>query len=279
MKLIEQSAELWQQGWKEDDIWNHIARCTRVCYQSVPKSDKENSKDFCERTILKNKHDAMLEHGTVYLRLSTMKGTGFFITNPYSKVITDDKGLYNITTNVRVLLENNMMDLLENVCEPTKYHHKRYTISCITGIDISREFNRHRVHSIAEQSTRYCNFSKDRFGREIIFIKPYFYDNLSPVARQYFDKSLKRSEKDYLQMCEFGCSAQEARKLLPLDTKTHLVHTAFIGDWNRWLSIRLFEVTGKVYPDMKILAAKVANALDGVDDAKEGGNNVFSSGY
>ena len=74
MKLVNQKAELWQQGSTEKDMWDHIAKCTRVCYQSTPKNKEESGEDFCKRTILLNKHYGMLEHGTVYLTVPSAPG-------------------------------------------------------------------------------------------------------------------------------------------------------------------------------------------------------------
>jgi hypothetical protein len=78
-----------------------------------------------------------------------------------------NKYVYHITTNLRVLVENDWLDDLKYLCEPTEFHEKRITVKFITGIDISRETNRHRVNSISEESTRYCNYSLGKFGNSI----------------------------------------------------------------------------------------------------------------
>jgi len=93
----------------------------------------------------------------------------------------DDDGIYfehiaYITTNFRVIIENNWLDDLKYICEPTEFHEKRLSMKVITDIGVTREFNRHRTFSIVEQSTRYCNFSKDKFGNELTFIIPNWLD-------------------------------------------------------------------------------------------------------
>ena len=253
MKLIEPSAELWEQGHTIDDIWNHIARCTRVCYQSTPKDENESGYDFCKRTILKNGHTAMLEHGTVYLKIHNPGITKWFIRNPYSYVCYSFDADY-ITTNMRVLDENDKLDYLNYLCEPTIYHIKRYTISFITSIGITREFNRHRVNSIAEQSTRFCNYSKDKFGGEITFVKPAWYDNVEPRVQEYFRLALENAELEYMRLTQYGCSAQEAREVLPLATKSQLVHTASVLDWIHFFNLRLYGTHGTPHPNAKEVA-------------------------
>lgn len=91
--------------------------------------------------------------------------------NKYSKVMQIGSDYY-ITTNYRVIVENNWFEDLDYICEPTEWHEKRITVRFTTQIAVSREANRHRVDSVAEQSTRYCNYSKDKFGGEIAINKP-----------------------------------------------------------------------------------------------------------
>lgn len=150
MKLINQKAELWQQGPTQDDMWDHIAKCTRVCYQSTPKNKEETGEDFCKRTILLNKHYGMLEHGTVYLiipyELETFTRGYKYRDNPYSRVF-HIYGKYYITTNYRVILENGWEDDFDYWSEPTEFHEKRYTLSLISSIGIGRELCRHRHFS------------------------------------------------------------------------------------------------------------------------------------
>lgn len=77
-----------------------------------------------------------------------------------------------ITTNARVLIENNWLEDLQYMCEPTKYHAKRISVKFTTSIGITRELIRHRVFSFMNESTRYCNYSKGKFGSELTFVIP-----------------------------------------------------------------------------------------------------------
>lgn len=84
----------------------------------------------------------------------------------------EDDLFYYITTNMRVIVENNRLDDLQYQVEPTEHHEKRITAKFICDRGVSHEFVRHRVFSFAQESTRYCNYSKDKFNNEITFIQP-----------------------------------------------------------------------------------------------------------
>ena len=194
MRLVKPKAELLLQQPGLEGVYKQIELAGRTCYKSTDKITEYSAKPFVDRMI-NSKHTAMLEHGTVYLkRIVDYSKDDYNIfedsyeQNPYSK-ITYDSGVCYVTTNLRVLVEHNWLDDLKYICEPTEYHKKRYTFRLTTSIGVTRELNRHRVNSIAEQSTRYCNYSKDKFGGEITFCIPswlnipegnaYWYDGIN----------------------------------------------------------------------------------------------------
>ena len=302
MKLIKPTAELWQQGTDMDAIWSHIARCVRVCYQSTPKDPNENDEAFVKRVILSHEpansvanHLAMLEHGTIYLTFLKFHHTDdydFYKNNKYSKIVykKNEKYISNsvayITTNLRVLIENNRLNDLKWLSEPT-WHEHRYTFCFTTNIGVSREFNRHRVNSIAEESTRYCNYSKDKFGNEITFVVPAWYNGpvgkvtlgirpnvydeenkrWSLTAQEYFYlNSLSEAEDNYLCLTRMGWIPQQAREVLPLATKTQLVHTAFESDWKHFIALRSEGVSGKPHPNAKLLGDQVKDILENINN-------------
>lgn len=274
MKIINPSVEIWEQGYSPKDIWEHIARCARVCYQSEAK-EGEDGESFCRRVIFPRKHLSVLEHGTVYLITREPHVVDFFQHNKYSKCRCVYIG-YCITTNVRVLYENDLMYLLEDSRTPTRYHTHRTTVSFITSLGIAREFNRHRVHSISEESTRYCNYTKGKFDGEITFIKPYWIKGriaehpktkTNDLGQNYYSKdhkvnlwleSLDFDENYYQCLISAGCKPQEARSVLPLDTKTQSVHTAFNDDWMDFFSLR---GSRKAHPDARKLANQLKKLL------------------
>lgn len=185
MRLIKPSFEIWAQEEGLEGVYKQIERAGRVCYKSEDKITDTSAKDFVDRMI-KSGHGAMLEHGTVYLILPVgyvQGGYGLeestvtkkYRENSYSKVTYQDFGdgqRAYVTTNYRVIIENDWLMDLDYQCEPTEFHEKRVTVKFICDRGVSHEFVRHRVMSFAQESTRYCNYSKDKFGGEVTFIIP-----------------------------------------------------------------------------------------------------------
>lgn len=143
MKLVEPKFEILDQGEGLEGIYRQIEIAGRTCYKSEKNMTETSAKEFVERMI-KSGHGAMLEHGTVYLTLPDRHSADKYRHNKYSCAV----GSY-VTTNLRVLVERRWMDDLKYLCKPMRYHMKRVTVRFTCGIDISREFNRHRVNSIA----------------------------------------------------------------------------------------------------------------------------------
>lgn len=258
MKLIKPSFLIKEQEPELIGIYRQIEYAGRICYKSSNKITPDSAKPFVDRMI-KSGHGAVLEHGTVFLKV-TCKDTDFVTLsvfyghNKYSKIThSKDNKTYYITTNYRVLVENNHLRDLKYLCEPTEFHERRITVRFILPIGISREFCRHRVFSFAEMSTRYCNFSKDKFGNELIFVKPTW---ISDVEVEYIDNylqgndyelslgaiefinSIVQSERSYINLIAEGAKPQEAREVLPLSLKTELVMTGFISDWQHFFELR-----------------------------------------
>lgn len=192
MKLIKPSFEIWEQPAGLEGVYKQIEKVGRVCYKSEDKITEDSAKPFVDRMI-KSGHGAMLEHGTVYLQYEVVKGainplTKYYL-NKYSKVKAKEGAIGEtmrlfVTTNLRVLVENGWLDDLQYICEPTEYHERRVTVHFTCDRGVSHEFVRHRVMSFAQESTRYCNYSKDKFGNELTFIIPCWLD--IPEGRAYF---------------------------------------------------------------------------------------------
>ena len=306
MELIKPSVEIWEQGTTLEDMWKHIARCTRVCYQSTPKNDEETDEEFVKRVILRTNpstgrlefdkiHGAMLEHGTVYLKFYSYKfdkgynpGTKY-ANNKYSKSnYSHDYQCWYITTNLRVLYENNWLDDLQYICAPTEYHAKKVTVSFTTNIGVTREFNRHRVNSIAEESTRYCNYNKRNDGQikiglpawllddeHLPYIEAHRYDNLYSYCKDvvegiridwsdidYYLFALTASEWCYNNLIKKGWKPQQAREVLPLATKSQLIHTAFVDDWKHFFALRADGVSGPPHPNAKLVAKPLVEQFE-----------------
>ena len=303
MKIVEPQVELWKQEPTLEGAWHQIARATRVCYQSKPR-EGESDEAFVNRVIIKPAtredgsidfdkcHGAMLEHGTIYLtipRTSFVARTIHYMHNNYSRVLFgalfhDDNNDY-VTTNMRVILENKWQNDLQFISAPD-LHIGRTTFSVITDIGVTRELNRHRVNSIAEQSTRFCTYSADKFGNEITYTSNdfladcmndlhfdgftidshFFHELCEDIANNetnhwtssiYYIFGLLASEFAYLGLKENKVPNDMARQVLNLNTKSQAIYTAFDDDWQHFIKLRADNVSGKVHPNMKIIADKI----------------------
>lgn len=268
MRLIKPSFEIIEQQHGLEGIYKIIEQAGRTCYKSCDKITEDSAKEFVNR-IIGNKHHAVLEHGTVYLDFvdNIAEARGRYTNNHYSRMykntLEDDRGHYHlyVTTNFRVLVENKWLDDLQYICEPTRYHEKRYTVRFICDRGVSHEFVRHRVFSFAQESTRYCNYSKDKFGNEVTFIIPCwtnlpeqeYGDRVNPkvfnrgntngIETSYVD-SLRQAEYNYFNLLNQGWKPQQARAVLPNALKTELVMTGFITDWEHFFKLRSKEYGG-----------------------------------
>jgi len=285
MNILKPTFAIWPQPAGLQGIYQQIEKAGRVCYKSENHLTATSAKPFVERLIA-SQHTAMLEHATVYLVLPADFSEFDYRHNKFTWVNVAD-GKQFVTTNFRVIVENNLQQHLQYLSEPTEHHEKRVTVHFTTQIAISREFNRHRVNSMAEQSTRYCNYGKAKFGEEISINLPTWVAE----QEQYNDEvahqtSLKQlcaevangesdnwdavttwlfanlsAEAAYMQLIGKGLKPQQARVVLPLDTCTELVHTAFIHDWKHFFDLRALGTTGAPHPDAKVLAQPLYEAF------------------
>ena len=302
MNLIHSDFEILEQNEGLKGIYEAIEYPGRICYGSTDKICDGSADKFVKDILMKSNHGAPMEHGAVYLDCPQsvyMK----YKNNQYSRVnvvynkkedgpikmvnqslgyLTDTVSYY-VSTNFRVLFENNWLDDLKYICTPTQYHTKRITVKFTCDIGVSREFNRHRKDSPNEESTRYCNYSKDKFGAGLNVIEPcWLYDRHDEIEKALNEDEMNirdycgyilngndnecfndidywlfanlASEYSYMNLLRLGWKPQQARTVLPLDTKTILVHTAFIDDWKHFLELRALGTTGAPHPQAKELA-------------------------
>lgn len=287
MKLIKPSFEIWNQSAGLEGVYKQIERVGRVCYKSEDKITEDSAKPFVDRMI-KSGHGAMLEHGTVYLSLDMTSREQYFkyCYNKFSKAISTGNAEYStwrgfVTTNLRVLVENGWMEDLQYICEPTEFHEKRITVHFVCDRGVSHEFVRHRVMSFAQESTRYCNYSKDKFGNELTFIIPEWCPEIREDSNKGWDpcsmydklylQHLQSAEDTYFALLKQWDERvpdkryksgfrnnpwvpQQARAVLPNSLKTELVVTGFVSDWNHFFDLRARGTTGAPHPQAKELA-------------------------
>ena len=324
MKFIKPRIEVIEQKPGLNGMFKQIEMAGRTCYKSEANITDDSAEKFVNRMI-DSKHTTMLEHGTLYLdvTIGSVEDDSkymwknsivqFFKNNKYSRVnkyrrVDDDtmESVYHyaITTNYRVFIEQIPWDelglekdyVLSFACEPTEHHDKRITIKMFTDRGVSAEANRHRADSPAEQSTRYCNYSKDKFGNEITIalnadideevsnqeytaLEASYGTNNDAVfkglCQEIIDDKVSlwnvvkmwlfgnmASEFSYMNLLKMGWTPQQARRVLPLDLHTELVHTAYEDDWQHFIDLRSIGTTGKPHPDMKLIGDMINEKIN-----------------
>ena len=272
MKLIQQSAEIWQQLEGEVGIYKQVEKAARLCYKSEDKVTEDSYKRFID--MLNDRgHNSPFEHGTVYIRYNPMdnKHNSMLVRvagSPYSKVMYDkDTDMNYLTTNLRVLIDCNAQDLLDiYTCEPTEDHEKRISVHITTSRSISHELVRHRVFSFCQESQRYCNYSKDKFGKDVTFIIPNWVTTHCPnkenegpsIANMEWSTAMLNAEASYFNLLREGWKPQEAREVLPNSTKTELIMTGFESQWEQFFKLRC---SPAAHPMMQELAYQIKSLI------------------
>lgn len=159
MKLIKSSFEILEQSPGIQGVYKQIELAGRTCYKSLDKITEDSAEGFVNRMI-KSQHYAMLEHGTVYLTVpynSIMEYANSqnpyyrdILCNPWTKYVIDyENDVVYISSNYRWIIENNLENWLQYLCEPTEHHEKRVTVKFTTDRGVSHEFVRHKLLCVA----------------------------------------------------------------------------------------------------------------------------------
>ena len=149
---------------------------------------------------------------------------------------------------VRMLIERGHESVLE---------HESITVRFVCDRGVSHEIVRHRIASYSQESTRYCNYSGDRFGSELTFIKPCFWKEWTLAYKQW-SLAVSFAEKEYFALLDCGCTPQEARSVLPSSTKTEVVMTANLREWRHFLKLRTAKAA---HPQMRELTVPLLKEL------------------
>lgn len=258
MELINPYYEISnQESFDLMGIYKQIEKTGRVSHKSEDRITETSAKDFVEKLIGWG-HTACLEQGSVYLKINNDDAEGLMMLNkiPLEKVDhylilnKDNEGNIYISTNARVIQENDLNGFLKYLCPPTEYHEKRYCVKFVCSRAISHELVRHRKMSFIQESQRYVNYSKNKFKKEIKFIRPLWYDDNKHniyyesfsedqwTKEDRFYKACMNSERDYFQLLDYGLKPQEAREVLTNSTKTEIYVTGFKSDWDKFFDLR-----------------------------------------
>jgi thymidylate synthase (FAD) len=260
MKLIKQSFQLVdQKGFTLRDIYKHIEYCARISYKSQEKITDTSYKKFV--IMLKSRgHDRPLEFGTVHLKMSSPQFDALqmlLIKNKvyndcwikYNVIDTEKESICYITTNYRYYMElcrydrgvSEYLDPSDNPLYP-----RRYTVHMILDRGVMDEFRTHVGLSHLAESTRYCNYSKDKFNNEVTFVIPSWCNSLIEGSKQEYSpfeingdevefmNALQNAQNSYLSLLKMGWTPQQARSVLPLGIKSELISCGFEDAWKNF---------------------------------------------
>lgn len=281
MRTINPSVALIQ----ESDPFKKIERVGRTCYKSESMISEDSAKKFYNG-LVKRQHTAMVEHATFVFEVDdyaycVLRGHPFL-----NYTATGSRNL--ISGNLRALNECGEPLLLKALHDvdpalvycvhPVNFEdfpeavkvvnladykdlsmeeflaHAYFTFHFITDRGVTHEMVRHRPASYAQESTRYCNYTKDKFGSELTFIKPADWDKLPSNVRLSYCLAWEASEREYFKLISFGQTPQQARAVLPNSLKTEIIMTANAKEFEHFFDLRSRGTTGAPHPDIKVVA-------------------------
>jgi len=135
--------------------------------------------------------------------------------------------------------------------------HEKLTVKFICDRGVTHEIVRHRIASYSQESTRYCNYSKDKFGNELTFIRPCFWaDDSEEYA--VWKKAMEEIEKTYVKLISLGAKPEEARSILPNSLKTEIVCTMNLREWRHFFRLRTAE---RAHPQIREISVALLDEL------------------
>lgn len=275
-----------------------IATCSAVCYATEEIKDY---KEFCNKR-LRSKHYSVFRHGTSYYKIykydapyNVIDAAKYLIDNPLVGYYSTDYYIY-LSINHHYLLEHSVLKSRLEKYEVNKdtiikdgiYDIIRETFILTTQISTSRELNRVSPNNICEESTRYCNYTLDKFGKECKLCVPHWihvktgsrqigfedinnynfgvnessYNKIDTanIVTTYLE-SCQESFDNYNYLVSRGLKPQDARGLLPIDTATKVAYTYTLKEWRHIINNRVKEITGSSHPNAKLIIGLVKDNL------------------
>lgn len=276
----------------EKDPFKKIEKVGRTCYKSEDHITDDSARKFY-KSLVSRKHTAMVEHATFVFQMDQFQYFIIKNANNKYLNCTEDNYRYLVSGNLRALNESGLIILckalydldpelvyneeMRNLIE--EYHiqvqgkvslvdlsklpdltenefmnHAYFTFHFITDRGVTHEMVRHRPSSYAQESTRYCNYTKSKFGGDITFIKPTGWDDFPDADKLRFCSAFETCEDEYCRLISRGYTPQQARAVLPNALKTEIIMTTYAGEYEHFFDLRSRGVTGAPHPDMKVVA-------------------------
>lgn len=266
-----------------DNFYKSVARAARICYAS----DKTTDNIELVRRLIKSKHYSPFAHAIVYIDYNRYPGeinkyeedilfecvsseysielhsgsviaiNGRLIVEACAKIV---KKYPEITLDTLDVLDSFLL-YLKTIETEVDDGFKSFIVD--SSIGCTREMGTHHDNFYkCEQSTRYCNFSKDKFGGEVAFNKPYWFDDESNTVKQVWMSSMQIAESEYFDLLYLGMATDQARGVLPIDTHSRAIFTATIQEWNHIIDLRHKGTTGKPHGDIAIIAGMINEMIN-----------------
>lgn len=192
------------------------------------------------------------------------------IIKPYHEIMTPIDGvqiLKHIESCGRIcyksehkITEDSYLTFAKNIVKrghEAVIEHCSLSVKFVCDRGVSHEIVRHRMASYCQESTRYCNYSKDDFQGEITVIEPIFLEQYTD-GYSMWEEACQIAERAYFKMLDWGCSPQEARAVLPNSLKTEIVMTANLREWRHFLKLRTSKAA---HPQIREIAIPLLKEL------------------
>ena len=283
VKIVESFVEIYLL----DDISNikkHIEKCGRTCYKSEDKITDTSAEAFIEG-ILKSGHESVIEHANLIFKIdavgdnlhkvcavaSQVKGLNYLASDSDILVSGDMRTFRDISrlgyNDFDIWFRQNGLEVFANTTQEVRYldgtialqgiqyldKSSRYdnlnhiTIHMITNLSCYKDITRHRLASFSIESTRFCNYSKGKYGSELTILKPVNLVTDTPEYNEWL-ACMHDAEKHYLKMCELGCRADQSRLCLPHSIKADVIMTANVAEWKHIFNLRCDKAA---HPDVR----------------------------
>ncbi|MBP5343806.1 MAG: FAD-dependent thymidylate synthase [Alphaproteobacteria bacterium] len=281
VKIVESFVEIYPLN-SIENIKKHIERCGRTCYKSEDKITDTSAEQFVEG-ILKSGHESVIEHANLIFKTgsenlekikelaSKVKGLNYlqFATEllvsgnmrtfrDISRLGYNDFDTWFRQNGLEVFANQDSSALclvgelslkgiqyLDKVSQDDDLNN--ITVHMITNLSCYKDITRHRLASFSIESTRFCNYSKGKYGSELTILKPVNLDEGTPEYAEWL-ACMQDTEKHYMKMCELGCRADQSRLCLPHSIKADVIMTANVKEWKHIFNLRCDKAA---HPDVR----------------------------
>lgn len=287
VKLVDESAEIYTLK-AIGDICVHIERCGRTCYKSENMITMDTAIPFITG-ILKSGHESVIEHANVIfsmpvtdnnrkiLEMKDVRGLNVSIekdnTDGVNKIVVsgnmrsfrDIARQYDIHDFLLLIgvplfyikegVQNCFSDLKIESVQQSRFseRHNYVTTHLVCDVGAYKDITRHRLASFSIESTRFCNYSKGKFGSELTMMKPCNIEENSEMYQEWL-KTMNDIERGYMKMAELGAKSDQLRMLLPHSTKADVIMSANVTEWKHIFSLRCHTAA---HPSVRLVMHKV----------------------